>query len=73
MEYWWSGTGKGKQKYSGRNPLPMSGTNFTRSGLGSKPVLRGKRPKTNRMNERTNNTSNENVKPARHAPYGFFI
>lgn len=39
----------------GRNALPLSATNFTRSGLGSKPVLLGNRPKTSRMNQQTNN------------------
>jgi hypothetical protein len=73
MGYWWSGTSKGNRKYSGRNPLPMSGMNFTSSGLGSKAVLRGKRPKTNSQNGHTNNKNNENLKPERHASHSVFI
>ena len=69
VECYW----QGKVEVHGRNPLPMRATNFTRSDLGSKPVLRGKMPKTKRLNEHTNNTSNKNVKPARHASHSVFI
>ena len=69
MECYW----QGKADVLRRNPLQLKATNFTRSGLKSKPVSRGKRPKTNRLDELTNNTSNETVKPSRCADDSVFI
>jgi hypothetical protein len=53
VEWYWQGTAD----ILGINPLPLCATYLTKSGLGSQPVLRGKRSKANCLNELTNNTS----------------
>jgi hypothetical protein len=53
VEWYWQGTAD----VLGINPLPLFATYFTQSGLGSQPVLRGKRYKGNCLNELTNNTN----------------
>jgi len=44
---------KGKRTVLGAKSVPLSTTNLTQNGLGSRPGLRGRKPTTNRLNHGT--------------------